>query len=154
MLSIKKVSDRTWAAFYNLSQQYEAEFARITKKRPNSNGVYKYTSPKAGKYEAWIAFDRKQLIGFVVVDVRSERFDIAEFYIIPASRNERFGEQLATFIFDNYPGSWQVRQIMGAEYARDFWIAIIKKYTGGKYKASKVSDSEWGSVYLQRFEST
>ena len=153
MLTIKKVTEKNLPLFFNLSQQYEAEFCRITKKLPNGKGLYKITSPKKNKYEGWIARDGKQVVGFAVIDLSRNKFDVAEFYIVPAVRKQMYGHAFAVLLFDSYPGSWQVRQIKGAEYARDFWVAVIKRYTSGVYKSSTIRDSEWGAVYIQIFSS-
>jgi predicted acetyltransferase len=152
-LKIERVTPSTRAAFLALSQNYEAEFSKITGKQPNHAGLYEITDEQRGHYEAWTCFVGQQIIGFAVVDISREKNDVAEFYIIPTHRKQKFGHQFASQLFDQYPGPWQVRQIMGAEYAREFWVAVIKQYSSDHFSNETEKDCEWGEVYIQKFTS-
>lgn len=150
---LKAVHPGNIGCFMSLSQQYEAEFGYLTGKRPNGAGLYAITLPDA-THEAWLAEDHAGLpVGFAVVDIGRERWDIAEFYIVPALRKQQIGKRLARAVFERYPGPWQVRQIQGAEGAYRFWIAAISEYSGGQYTDAVENDPEWGIVRIQRFDS-
>lgn len=66
-------------------------------------------------------------------------------------RKNKFGYRLATAIFDLYPGTWQVRQIEGAENAKAFWRKTIDKYTKTKFDEVIVNDPDWNIVTRQKF---
>lgn len=139
--------------FFNLSQQYEAEFGRLTGKRPGADGLYTITLPDE-THEAYLVCDENgNPMGFAVVDTGREAFDVAEFYVIPALRRQQIGHQMAAQLFDRYPGPWQVRQIAGADGAYRFWSAVIAAYTKGAFTDSVEDDPEWGQVRIQRFVS-
>lgn len=153
MLDVQPVDDTNRSLFYKLSQDYELEFSPITKKKPNQNGIFEFTDQIPGHYDAWLAYNKGNLIGFAVIDISKARHDVAEFYIVPKARQCHFGEQLALHLFEKYTGDWQVRQLIGAEYARDFWISIIKKYTSNSFLDGVEEDAVWGRVYSQKFTS-
>lgn len=150
-MQIQRVTSSDWQTFFHLSQQYEAEFARITRKLPDAAGVYTFTD-QGPHYEAWLAWEDRTPIGMAVVDTHRERIDLAEFYIIPARRHAGLGYELASQLFQQYPGDWQIRQIMGAEYAREFWQRVIRRYTQRPFTDTVEPDPEWGQVYIQRFQ--
>lgn len=151
MIDIRRVDDLNKNLFYQLSQAYEREFSALTKKEPDAHGLFSITDQKPGKYDAWIAYANHEPVGFAVIDVSGKSFDVAEFYITPAARQAHLGEQLAVQMFETYRGHWQVRQIIAAEYARKFWLAVIHRYTENSYTESIDEDHEWGRVYTQRF---
>ena len=79
--------------------------------------------------------------------------DIAEFYILPCYRKKGLGKMLAFGVFDLFPGSWQVRQILTAAAAISFWRATICEYTNDNYTEDRIGDAHWGMMLRQRFES-
>lgn len=150
---LKLVTSNNLQCFMNLSQQYEAEFGRLTGKRPHADGLYAITVPDA-THESYLAYvEDGGPAGFVVVDTGRVAYDIAEFYVIPALRKSQVGRRMAERIFERYPGSWQVRQIEGAEDAYRFWVAVISAFSGGAYTDTVESDPDWGQVRIQRFHS-
>ena len=119
--------------FDNLIQNYEAEFSEITGKKADSQGRYALDVDISDDQPGYLLFEEDTPIGFAVLGKQSGKNDVAEFYIVPDFRRQDFGKKFAFEIFDMYPGSWQVRQIEGAEKARCFWRAVIKEYTCGNY---------------------
>jgi len=99
----------------------------------------------------YLLYDKKKPIGFMVVCM-GEVKDVAEFYIIPGKRMSGYGQTLASYVFSQHPGRWQVRQITGADSARAFWQKVIDKITAGNYLEEVVQDNDWGCVSRQSFE--
>lgn len=137
--------------YQNLSQAYEAEFSRLTGKRPNSQGLYPITQLD-NLHQGFLFQDKTMLpLGFVVIDLGRAAFDIAEFYIIPAARRGGLGRYFASAAFDLFRGDWQVRQIAGADQAHAFWCSVIATYTKGHFLQAFEVDPDWGQVRVQRF---
>lgn len=150
---LQAVTPLNWGCFINLSQQYEAEFGRLTGKLPDKEGRYRITLPDE-THDAYLALGEDgSPWGFAVICTGIDSYDMAEFYVIPALRKHRIGIQMAWQLFDLYPGSWQVRQIEGADDACRFWLSVISTYTGGAYSDGTEADAEWGQVRIQRFDS-
>ncbi len=150
MLDTTKITEDNEHIYRYLSQNYEAEFSPLTKKRPNSHGLYEYTKCDS-IHEGYLFWNGKIPVGFVIVNIGLPLLDIAEFYIIPSERRFGYGKHLAHWTFSQYPGNWQVRQIEGADWAYKFWVRAISSFSDGNFTDTKENDSEWGLVSIQRF---
>lgn len=134
-------------------QNYEAEFSAITKKEPNAEGRFALETDWHPPNKGFYQFKESKPVGFVIkVQTKEGLSDIAEFYILPCYRKKGLGKLFAFAIFDLFPGPWQVRQILSATDAINFWRATIHQYTGGNYTEDQVNDPHWGSVIRQRFD--
>ena len=154
MLIIKKVTKKNLNILYNLAQAYESEFSTITKKLPNSKGLYPLDTKVDKNHPSFLIYKKKTPIGFCIKGIHDGRHDIAEFFIIPTFRSKNIGQKFAYQIFKKYKGEWQVRQINGADKARKFWRKTIKSFTHNQYTESLVKDPYWGTVSRQIFRSS
>lgn len=150
-LQYVEITQRNLQIFKNLAQAYGAEFSNLTHIMPNELGLFEPAPLPATPYVGYLVYYQQVPVGFCVADVHSEVKDIAEFYIIPVMRKKKLGQQLACMLFDKYRGTWQVRQISGANEAIHFWRSVIGKYTNHTYEEEKVNDPEWGLVTRQLF---
>lgn len=134
-------------------QDYEAEFSAITKKKPDAEGRFAieadWNPPNSGVY----LFVENKPAGFAIRGMINNRFDMAEFYILPCYRKLGYGKHLAFHLFETFQGPWQVRQVLAAEGAIAFWRSIINEYTHGNYGEDEITDPHWGQVLRQRFDS-
>ena len=98
-----------------------------------------------------------KLAGFALVGSKSRLtdadnvHDLAEFFILRKYRRKRIGEQAACFIFDAFPGPWEVRQRMENTEATEFWRAAIGRYAKGRFVELMWEDTRWRGP-VQRFE--
>lgn len=155
-MEIIKLNKQNKHILTNLMQAYEAEFSAITRKLPDANGLFPFDTPVDDtdvNYHAYLLYVEGSPCGFAMKGTASGRHDIAEFYVVPSKRGSDLGTRFAHEIFDMYKGPWQVRQIAGADKARDFWRKAIGTYSSGKYEESQDRDPYWGMVTRQIFES-
>ena len=150
-LFYQEVTEENIAILLNLGQTYEAEFSKITGKVPNEMGVFQLDTIPKHPYTGYLFYEKSVPVGFCIINTNVNPMDIAEFYIIPSKRNKKFGITFAHSIFKKYPGTWQVRQIQGADHAVKFWRRVISDYTLGNYKEEVVEDPNWGVVTKQTF---
>jgi len=101
---------------------------------PNQAGEFKPDTMPDDMHIGILAYENEIPIGFCIAKVESEVHAIAEFYIIPVLRSEGLGSEFAIEIFNRYPGKWQVRQIEGADKARDFWRKAINSSTNNNFE--------------------
>jgi predicted acetyltransferase len=67
-----------------------------------------------------------ELAGFALVRKNErDRFEIAEFCVLPAFRGIGAGSTAATVIFSTHPGDWVVRSFPGNAAAAAFWDHAI-----------------------------
>lgn len=150
---LEKITQSNASFFDRLVQDYEEEFSSVTGKKRGPDGKYPLDSGWKFPNEGFYWKENGEIAGFCVKGRSGDHSDILEFYILPSFRNRKVGEKLAFAIFDAYPGKWQVRQIEGADEAREFWRKIINKYTSGNFEEIQFTDPYWGPVTCQRFES-
>ena len=159
-LNLLKVENYKSVPFVNLQQLYEFEFSPITGYELNKLGLYEQEEIKKSwckqGIDVYVLYYSNQPIGFTVVnlggmiDGQPGVRDIAEFFVMPAFRNNHIGEWMAHQIFSLYEYRWEVRQLPGLVGVRKFWNKVIDHYTQGDYEELELSDDRWeGSV--QRF---
>lgn len=151
MINTKEICKENLNVYLNLAQAYEAEFSSITGKLPTKSGVFEPDTMPDENHKGFLLFDNEYPIGFCITKVDASPHDICEFYIIPAKRKKNFGYKLAKFVFEKYPGQWQVRQIVEATAAISFWRRIISQMTNDNYDEEVVDDLDWGKVLRQHF---
>ncbi|MFV9984885.1 MAG: hypothetical protein AB8V03_04765 [Francisella endosymbiont of Hyalomma asiaticum] len=63
-------------------------------------------------------------------------------FILPSFRRKKLGSIFAQCVIKSYKGSWQIRQIQGADYVVKFWLKFIKQLLGDNYQISSVNSPE------------
>lgn len=148
---IVKIDENNLEIYMNLAYAYEAEFSNLTKKMPNELGIFQPDTLPINPYCGYLLMYNNKPIGFSIVEINSQYNDVAEFYIIPIMRKNGYGKELAKKTFDYHSGLWYVRQIAGAEQAKQFWRKVINEYSSGQYLENEVLDEKWGKVTRQEF---
>ena len=85
---------------------------------------------------AWVAFG-----GYVDEHATASLMD--EFFILRKYRRRGVGEWAAVWLFNHYPGTWEVGEIPENVEAQQFWRAIIGRYTDGHYREINVNNERW-----------
>ena len=147
----------------NLLQLYEYDFSEIVGSDTGPEGRYEDVSlddqwPEPG-YHAYIVRVDGQLAGFALVTRRSHFTgdtnvtDMEEFFIMRKYRRAGVGREVATRLFDLFPGRWEVREPEPNAGATAFWRRVIGEYTGGRYQDQVVNDKRWQGRY-QSFDTS
>ena len=84
----------------------------------------------------WVAFG-----GYV--DPHSANFLMDEFFILRKYRRRGVGERAAVWLFNQYPGRWEVGEIPENVEAQQFWRTIIGRYTDGNFQEVLVNNERW-----------
>jgi predicted acetyltransferase len=77
--------------------------------------------------------------------------DVAEFFVLQRYRRAGVGEHAARWLFDRFPGRWEVRQRAENTRAIAFWRRVIDRYTGGRFDEEVLADERWHGP-VQRFD--
>ncbi len=85
---------------------------------------------------AWVAFG-----GYV--DPNSANFLMDEFFILRKYRRRGVGEWAAVWLFNQYPGAWEVGEIPENTDAQCFWRTVIGRYTDDAYREVSVNNGRW-----------
>jgi predicted acetyltransferase len=68
---------------------------------------------------------------------------IEEFFVMRKYRRKGVGEHVAHYLFDLFPGVWQVSEIVENTPAQAFWRKIIERYTQGRYVEVALDTEMW-----------
>jgi predicted acetyltransferase len=74
-----------------------------------------------------------------------------EFFVMRKYRKRGVGERVATQLFEEFGGAWEVGQVPTNSGARAFWRKVIGRYTSGDYEEFALDDDRWrGTVQYFR----
>ena len=155
-MDIREIDSSSNHIFMNLALAYEAEFSKITNKKPNADATFDLDVEIGDNVKGFLLFIEELPAGFVIIscdtDNANNSYEVCEFFILPFFRRKHIGKQFIQKIFDMHEGEWQVKQIEGAEYAVSFWRNVISDYTENSYTEVQSVDDYWGKVTKQTFQ--
>jgi len=108
------------------------------------DGANKYFNQYGTKPEwrvySW-SLSKDHVTGFALVN-RCYRFIsrgnvLSQFYITPEKRGEGHGNDLAKFVFDQQPGTWEVSVVAANVSGLHFWEKVVSRYSKGNYEVRK-----------------
>ncbi|MBW4423802.1 MAG: GNAT family N-acetyltransferase [Nostoc desertorum CM1-VF14] len=152
-IEVVKATQQQKPVLCNLMELYQYDLSEIEAKDVDIYGLFGYryldyywTEPE--RHPFLVKVDEK-LAGFVLVNQHTylhqdnDATSIAEFFILKKYRSQGIGEQVATHIFDQFPGNWEVRQTALNLGAQAFWSKVISQYTNGAFKEVFLNDERW-----------
>ncbi|HEY1631182.1 MAG TPA: GNAT family N-acetyltransferase [Rhizomicrobium sp.] len=94
--------------------------------------------------------------GFALVkQIGPDTYDMGEFFIGRQYRRKGLGEKIATQLFDQFKGHWELRELTTNTGAQAFWRKIVADYTGGDFTDGEEEFDAYDNVrfVVQRFRS-
>ncbi|MDM5315145.1 GNAT family N-acetyltransferase [Fictibacillus sp. b24] len=151
-IKIEKASVEQKVVLRNLLELYKYDFSEYDPEDVNEHGEYGYkyfdhywTEPE--RFPFLITVDDKYA-GFALVRKKTQDhmtiefcFSMAEFFIMKKYRKNGVGKHAATYLFDRFPGKWEVAQIKENIPARKFWVKVISDYTNRNY--TEIQRDDW-----------
>jgi predicted acetyltransferase len=138
-----------------LLQLYVYDFSEALRLDVGDDGRYR-VPPTEGRDAFLMRVDGK-LAGFALHAGKSRLTgedgvnDVAEFFVLQRYRRSGVGEQAARWLFDRFPGRWEVREKAENTRAIAFWRRVIDRYTGGRFDEEVLADDRWQGP-VQRFD--
>ena len=68
---------------------------------------------------------------------------MAEFCVLRKYRRQGVGRQAATWLFQKFPGRWEVPELKGNLAGNAFWRSVIHEFTGGSFEEMLLDDERW-----------
>ncbi|XEC95563.1 GNAT family N-acetyltransferase [Paenibacillus tarimensis] len=168
MLEISSVPYEEKTVLHNLIQFYRYDSSEYDGHALTNHGLYlykyldhqwtdEYRRPLFVKVDGELAGFALVSLGvpkeFVKVSAAAETNVISDFFVMRKFRNKGYGKQAAFAIFDQFPGTWEVRQTLANVPAKRFWNKVIHEYTNGLYSEVILSGEQWNGpvqVFKQR----
>jgi len=142
-----------------MMELYQYDFSEFDGADLDAHACYGYTYldhywVDEGRHPFLVRVDGK-LAGFVLVSdyvlLPGNERSISEFFILRKYRHQGIGKHAAYWIFDTFPGKWEVQQIAANLPAQRFWRSVIAGYTQGQYQEIEINDERWDGV-VQHFD--
>lgn len=140
---------------------YQYDFSEFEGTDVGPHGVYGYryldhywTEPDRHPYLIRVG---GQLAGFALVNRRAvsgeDRWSLAEFFVMRKYRRRGIGGYAATYVFDLWPGKWEVAQVASHPGSSVFWRKVIQRYMRGGFEERQ---AEWGGQHspVQLFDNS
>ncbi|MBU1171180.1 MAG: GNAT family N-acetyltransferase [Proteobacteria bacterium] len=84
-------------------------------------------------HAVYVVREKDEIIGFSLINkhlrFNKHGYAVAEFYIQKDHERKGYGRMLAEYVFDTYPGPWEVTVAMKNNSARMFWKQVVSLYT-------------------------
>jgi predicted acetyltransferase len=152
-IELVEVKETEKSVLRHLMELYAYDFSEFDNADVNEHGLYGYTYfdyywTEDTRHPFFIKVDGK-LAGFVLISeycylVRDPGTkSITEFFVMRKYRRNGVGKSAAVQVFDRFPGKWEVIQHGGNEPSKFFWESVIREYTNGNYRQSKVKTEWW-----------
>lgn len=137
----------------HLMELYQYDFSEFDQADLGPTGLYDY--PYLDHY--WVEAERTpflvrvdgNLAGFVLVARYNyltglkDTWVMAEFFIMRKYRHKGIGEYVARFVFDQFPGAWQVGEIYENTSAIAFWRKVINRYSQADFQEHLLNTDNW-----------
>lgn len=141
-VSIMKVEDKS--LLVRLMELYNYEFTQYDNADINEYGYYGYPHiddywNEEGRFPYLIRVDGK-IAGFALIcphclySSEKNAHCFGEFFIMFKYRGKGVGKYVATQLFRNHPGTWEVCYMQNNLPAGKFWKKIISEYTNNHYE--------------------
>jgi len=156
----ERVGPEADAILRNLYEHYVHDMSEWLGIDVRSDGAFGHdTSPLwQGDHAVYLARSGDVLAGFGVMG-SAERWlgdptirDVKDFFVLRRYRHQGLGEELAAHLWDAARAAWLVRVSTANGPALSFWRRVVRRYTGGRYDESAVTDAGRDWVRL-RFDS-
>ncbi|WP_448267916.1 GNAT family N-acetyltransferase [Nostoc sp. DSM 114159] len=152
-IKVVKATQQQKSVLCNLMELYQYDLSEIEAKDVDDCGLFGYsyldyywTEPERHPFLIKV---NDKLAGFVLINQHTylhqnnNAKSIAEFFILNKYRNQGIGEQVATHIFNQFPGCWEVPQTALNLGAQTFWGKVVSQYTNGAFKEVFLNDERW-----------
>ncbi len=149
ILKIVKVDTTNHFVYENLYQGYGAEFSQIIDDKPNEQGLFEIYSKLGGNITGYLLYIDGILTAILEKSVGV--FEICDFYVVPVFRKNNMGKTFISALFRELKGSWEIKQVAGADHAVKFWRNVVMDHTSGNFIEDNYLDDKWGWVTRQRF---
>ncbi len=144
-LEISKIGPESDLLLRNLFEHYCYDMSEFFEVDTGADGSYSWdTASVWGKgCDAYLAKVGDAIAGFALVGPADEwlgtpgAHDVHEFFIMRRFRHSGWGQRMATFLWNEYPGEWLVRIFEGNGPAISFWRSAVLHYSSGLYREER-----------------
>jgi len=153
VVQIKEASIEQKPVLERLYQLYLYDFSEFEGSDVNQDGLFEYKYLDLYWTEAnrfpFLIYVEDKIAGFVLIKSRAclqekrEIKEVGEFFVMRKYRRQGIGKMVVFYIFDKFPGKWEVRQMNANIAAQRFWRSVIGEYTEGNFTETILNNELW-----------
>jgi predicted acetyltransferase len=158
-LEVRKAGTSDRLPIYRMLELYQHDLSNIWDQDLDIHGEYGYALDRYWTKKdchPFVALVGHHYAGFALVDnavkVGTSGHWMDQFFILKKYRRLGFGRAMATQVFAELPGDWEVGQMLNNRPAQEFWRGIIAAYTDGNFTEHTLAGG-WWEGYVQCFRS-
>jgi len=151
-IELVEVDETEKSVLYQLVELYSYDFSEYDQADVNAHGFYGYTYfdyywTEEARHPFFIKVDGK-LAGFTLISDYCYALQdagarsVSEFFVMRKYRRKGVGKFAARWIFDQFPGKWEVVQHKDNIPSQIFWEQVVGEYTKGGFRREQV-ETEW-----------
>ena len=157
-IRLQPATDAEYPVVAHLIEYYLYDFTEFLGWRCPESGQFigsdvVFAEWRAGKNYPFLLRVDGELAGFAIVGIEeaARAFVMREFFILRKFRRRGIGQAVATQLFDQFAGDWQVEFFLANTPARQFWPRVVRTYLGDAAPAAEDTASTWGPRQVLRF---
>lgn len=159
-LEVRRASSGDRLPIHRMLELYQHDLSNIWDQDLDTHGEYGYALDRywtKSECHPFVALVGGRYAGFALVDnatkIGTDGHWMDQFFILKKYRRCGIGRAVATRVFEELPGQWEVGQMLNNHSARAFWRRVIANYTAESFKEHTLTGG-WWKGYVQCFEST
>ena len=153
-IDLTEITEEHRPVLEQLAQLYQYDFTEHAHGDVGEDGRFPYINlddffAHGVRHACLVRVDGK-LAGFALAyegeafrDPNETTWWMDEFFVMRKYRKRGVGERVATQLFDDLGGTWEVGQVITNVEAQAFWRRVIDRYTGGDYEEFELDDERW-----------
>jgi len=152
-LQISNIGSESDILLRNLCELYIHDMAEFFEIDTGDDGRYSYDTSSVWKNGSQVYLVKAgcSIAGFAIVGAAAKSLsevpvhDVHEFFIVRRYRRHGFGQNLASFLWNQHPGPWLVRVLEANAPAILFWRTAISRHSDSRYTEERriVNGRSW-----------
>lgn len=137
-------------AIQRMLELYQHDLSDIWDQDLDAHGEYGYALDRywsKSECRPFVIWVDRRYAGFALIDnavkIGMRGHWIDQFFILKKYRRKGLGSAVATHVFDELPGEWEVGQMLQNHPAQSFWRRVIAEYTEGEFTEHKLAGPGW-----------
>jgi predicted acetyltransferase len=159
-LDVRRANAGDRLPIFRMLELYQHDLSDIWDQEIDAHGEYGYALDRYWREPSchpFVALIGGHYAGFALVDtavkVHDSGYWMDQFFILKKYRGSGLGKTLATRVFAELSGHWEIGQMHSNLSAQKFWRRVIAEYTDGQFTEHAITSGWWQGM-VQCFEQT
>ena len=157
MIHLERIGPDQDLVLRNLYEHYVHDMSEWLGFETQADGRFAYdTNPFwKGDFAVYLAKLDQTLVGFAVVQSgekwlgKASSRDVKDFFVLRAHRRKAIADEMARFIWKQFPAEWIVRVLPTNRPALPFWRRMVRDFTNSNFEERALVENGRDWVHLR-----